>query len=34
MKKGKLMISLTRAEKNNVTIASAPIKAGKLKLKV
>ena len=34
MKKGKLMITLTRAEKNNVTIASAPIKAGKLKLKV
>jgi xylan 1,4-beta-xylosidase len=34
MKKGKLMITLTRAEKNNVTIASAPIKGGKLKLKV
>ena len=34
MKKGKLMITLTRAEKNNATIASAPIKAGKLKLKV
>ena len=34
MKKGKLMLTLTRAEKNNVTIASAPIKAGKLKLKV
>ena len=28
------MITLTRAEKNNVTIASAPIKGGKLKLKV
>ena len=34
MKNGKLMITLTRAEKNNVTIASAPIKGGKLKLKV
>ena len=34
MKNGKLMITLTRAEKNNVTIASAPIKEGKLKLKV
>lgn len=34
MKKGKLMITLTRAEKNNALIASAPIKAGKLKLKV
>ena len=34
MKNGKLMITLTRAEKNNATIASAPIKAGKLKLKV
>ncbi len=28
------MITLTRAEKNNATIASAPIKAGKLKLKI
>ena len=28
MKNGKLMITLTRAEKNNVTIASAPIKGG------
>ena len=26
------MITLTRAEKNNATIASAPIKAGKLKV--
>ena len=34
MKNGKLMITLTRAEKNNVQIASAPIKGGKLKLKV
>ena len=34
MKKDKLMIILTRAEKNNATIASAPIKAGKLKLKI
>ena len=34
MKNGKLMITLTRSEKNNVTIASAPIKGGKLKLKV
>ena len=34
MKNGKLMITLTRAEKYNVQIASAPIKGGKLKLKV
>ncbi len=34
MKNGKLMLTLTRAEKNNVTIASAPIKAGTLRLKV
>ena len=31
---GKLTITLTRAEKNNVQIASAPVKAGKLRLKV
>ena len=34
MKKGQLMVTLTRAEKNNVQIASATIKGGKLKLKV
>ena len=34
MKNGKLMLTLTRAEKNNVTIASTPIKAGELRLKV
>ena len=34
MKNGKLMLTLTRAEKNNITIASTPIKAGELKLKV
>ncbi len=31
---GKLTVTLTRAEKNNALIASAPIKAGKLRLKV
>ena len=31
---GKLTVTLTRAEKNNVQIASAPVKAGKLRLKV
>lgn len=31
---GKLTVTLTRAEKNNVLIASAPVKAGKLRLKV
>lgn len=34
MKNGKLMLTLTRAEKNNVTIASTPIKDGELRLKV
>ena len=34
MKKGQLMVTLTRAEKNNVQIASATINCGKLKLKV
>lgn len=31
---GKLTVTLTRAEKNNVLIASAPVKAGKLRLKM
>lgn len=34
MKNGRLMLTLTRAEKNNVTIASTPIKDGELRLKV
>ena len=34
MKNGKLMLTLTRAEKSNVTIASTPIKDGELRLKV
>ena len=34
MKNGKLMITLTRAEKNNALIASAFIKPGTLRLKV
>ena len=34
LKNGKLMITLTRAEKNHAIIASAPVKAGNLRLKV
>ena len=34
MQKGQLLVTLTRAEKNKVQIASAPIKTGKLKLKI
>ena len=34
MKNGKLVLTLTRAEKNNVTIASTPIKDGELRLKI